>query len=141
MEIINSFSGEYSFLSNFYILNDGKSVEHYYQAAKAKNMSDRVMILNVDTPAMAKKLGKNVQIRDDWYEYKFFVMEYELLKKFSDPILCKRLLDTGQATLIEENWWGDMLWGTHNGIGQNRLGKMLMSIRDNFIDNKNLKEY
>lgn len=141
MSIINSFSGEYSFLSNFYTLQDGKTVEHYYQAAKARNMSDRLRILNADTPGYAKKLGKNIQIRDDWYEYKFLVMEYELVRKFSDPKLMQKLLSTGKSLLIEENWWGDRIWGVCDGVGENRLGKMLMDIRDNFIDAKQLVEY
>ena len=141
MSIINSFSGEYSFLSNFYTLRDGKTVEHYYQAAKACNMSDRLKILNADTPGYAKKLGKTIQIRDDWYEYKFLVMEYELVRKFSDPKLMQKLLATGKSILIEENWWGDRIWGVCDGVGENRLGKMLMNIRDNFIDAKQLVEY
>ena len=141
MSIINSFSGEYSFLSNFYTLQDGKTVEHYYQAAKARNMSDRLKILNADTPGYAKKLGKHIQIRDDWYEYKFVVMEYELVRKFSDPKLMQKLLSTGKSLLIEENWWGDRIWGVCDGVGENRLGKMLMDIRDNFIDAKQLVEY
>lgn len=141
MSIINSFSGQYSFLSNFYTLRDGKTVEHYYQAAKACNMSDRLRILNAATPGYAKKLGKNIQIRDDWYGYKFLVMEYELVRKFSDPKLMQKLLSTGKSLLIEENWWGDRIWGVCDGVGENRLGKMLMNIRDNFIDAKQLVEY
>ena len=57
-------------------------------------------------------------------------MEEALRKKFSDPGLRKALLDTGDEYLEEGNTWRDEYWGVCNGIGKNRLGKLLMKIRD-----------
>ena len=48
------------------------------------------------------------------------------------PELVKLLLATGDAELIEENNWGDKVWGTVNGVGQNQLGKILMDERDHW---------
>lgn len=31
--------------------------------------------------------------------------------------------------LEEGNTWGDTTWGTVNGIGENRLGRILMKVR------------
>lgn len=134
MKMINSFSGEYRFLSNFYITADGKSVEHYYQAAKACNITDYLRIINAETPGQAKRLGRGIEIRQDWDDIKLVVMEQLLIKKFSDYELARKLLETGDAILIEGNEWGDVYWGVCNGIGWNHLGRTLMKIRDEFLD-------
>lgn len=57
---------------------------------------------------------------------------YEICKaKFSQNTeLKKRLLSTGNENLEEGNTWGDKIWGTVHGIGENRLGKILMRIRE-----------
>ena len=56
---------------------------------------------------------------------------YEVcLAKFTQhPELMDALLDTGNETLIEGNTWGDQIWGVAKGKGENRLGKILMLIR------------
>lgn len=51
-------------------------------------------------------------------------------------ILKKKLLETGDAELIEGNYWHDNTWGQcycprcKNKIGENHLGKLLMKIRE-----------
>lgn len=40
-----------------------------------------------------------------------------------------KLLETGDAELVESNWWHDYFWGVCNGRGENHLGKILMKIR------------
>ena len=56
-------------------------------------------------------------------------MEEALRIKFSNPKLRKALLDTGDEYLEEGNTWGDQYWGVCNGVGKNKLGKLLMKIR------------
>jgi predicted NAD-dependent protein-ADP-ribosyltransferase YbiA (DUF1768 family) len=46
----------------------------------------------------------------------------------------ERLIDTGDAILVEENNWNDVYWGTVNGEGLNHLGKILMKIRSEICD-------
>lgn len=49
-------------------------------------------------------------------------------------IFLKKLIKTGDAELIEGNWWGDKYWGMCNGEGMNKLGKILMQVRKECID-------
>lgn len=135
MNPINSFSGKYRFLSNFYpspikmgdLVYD--TVEHAYQAAKCVEPLDRLMIRDATTPGIAKQLGRRVAIRDDWEEVKVQVMHKLLQMKFKSEYLKDMLLDTGDVELIEGNTWGDTFWGVCNGVGENHLGKLLMQVR------------
>ena len=43
--------------------------------------------------------------------------------------LKSRLLATGTHLLEEGNTWGDKIWGTVDGEGENHLGKILMRVR------------
>lgn len=133
---ISSFTGPYRFLSNFYpcnIIFDNltfPSVEHAYQASKAINKSDKIQILNAETPGEAKKLGSKIQVRDDWEEVKLYIMDRLVTQKFYREPFRSKLLSTKPLELIEGNTWGDTFWGICNDKGENHLGKLLMRIRD-----------
>lgn len=129
---IDSFQGEYRWLSNFWpvpIKFDGEtypSVEHAYQAAKTLDKNERIKIKLATTPGSAKRLGKRIKIRPDWNDnIKLTLMEEFLIQKFSVPFLQKLLLNTGNAELIEGNNWKDTFWGVYQGRGENHLGKIL----------------
>lgn len=133
---ISRFRGKYSFLSNFYpcfVEFEGvryPSVEHAYQAAKTLDRNTRTAFSILPTASDAKKLGRILKLRNDWEQIKEEVM-YECLKsKFSNENLKEMLLQTGDAYIEEGNNHGDMIWGTVNGQGQNKLGKLLMKIRE-----------
>lgn len=136
--IIDKFDGEYAFLSNFYPspITDGNiifpTVEHYFQAAKTVNMTDYKMIASADTPGRAKRLGRRIELREDWDEVKDGIMLEALRRKFSDDFLRGKLIATGDAELIEGNDWNDMYWGVCAGVGRNMLGKLLMQVRNEF---------
>lgn len=132
---INSFRGEYHFLSNFYPFAftwNGityPTLEHIFQASKTENQDERAHIAACGTPGMAKRMGRKVSPRPDWDRIKIALM-YELLSiKFSDPNLRDLLLQTGDATLIEGNDWGDTFWGRVGGVGANWMGVLLMLAR------------
>lgn len=138
MEKINSFRGEYRFLSNFWPapLWYGNFLwptsEHAYQAAKTLDLDEQISIHEMaKTPGQAKRLGQRVTKRDDWEEIKLQKM-FEIVKEkfWQNPDLMQKLLATGDAELIEGNTWGDTYWGQCNGVGENHLGKILMEIRD-----------
>lgn len=132
--MINEFRGKYYFLSNFYeapvTWNGLTYLNNEAAFQSAKTFSDRECFTNLD-PSSAKKLGRKVQLRSDWENVKDDVM-YEICKaKFSQNTeLKKGLLSTGNENLEEGNTWGDKIWGTVHGIGENRLGKILMRIRE-----------
>lgn len=155
-KIIDSFTGENAFLSNFWIEDDGSSVEHFFQASKTLDGKASHRILNAETPGKAKRLGRQVRLRPDWEEIKDREMRELVEDKFQDPFLHQKLLDTGDVVLVEGNTWGDTYWGacwrssasdipegctvwaiappnvgfpTESLIGQNKLGQILMNIR------------
>lgn len=134
--VIDSFSNEYHFLSNFSespVLYEGvlyPTVEHAYQAAKSLDSDFRFRVSINKSPATAKKMGRGVRLRPDWEDIKVDVMRYLLQRKFNHDDLREQLLETEDAELIEGNWWGDKFWGVCNGEGQNMLGKLLMEIRE-----------
>lgn len=158
-DIIESFSDEYEFLSNFYPSPvfigeeidsppDGwkyPTVEHAFQAAKTTSIIQRSRILNAPTPVLARRLGRGVTLRQGWeagrepwdHALKFKVMTHLILQKFAPGTeLAARLMATGDAILIEGNWWGDIYWGALKDrktgqftIGENRLGIILQAQR------------
>lgn len=111
--------------------------EHAYAAAKCKTERDREFIRKCSTPGEAKRLARQVPIREDWDDIRLGVM-YELVKeKFSrHKDLRDKLLATGQFPLIEGNRWGDTFWGVCRGVGENNLGKILMRVRDELREDK-----
>ena len=156
--IIDEFRGDYWFLSNFYpasielvmMLGVAGSVneylmkfptsEHAFQAHKAMTLQEAEMIAAARTPADAKKLGATVKMRNDWPNIKVKVMEGILREKFTqNDKLRQRLIDTGDAQLIEGNTWNDKFWGVCDGEGKNHLGVCLMNVRSWFqraLDNQ-----
>jgi ribA/ribD-fused uncharacterized protein len=140
--IIPAFVGPYNFLSNFtssIFVVDGvkyKTVEHYYQANKTKNVEMFTKIVECDGPVQAKRLGKKVMLKENWENIKEDVMLTALRKKFQIPKFRRKLLDTGNMDLIEGNYWHDNYWGSctcrhcSNILGRNRLGYLIMKVRD-----------
>ena len=118
--MINSFTGDYYFLSNFYMAPvsyngwDYTNNEAAFQAQKTKNRRLKFQLFS-----------------QDWEEVKDKVMYEIVLAKFTqNPDLKEKLLATGDEYLEEGNTWGDTIWGTVDGVGENRLGKILMRVRD-----------
>lgn len=143
--MIKNFEGEYAFLSNFYfspMIIDNvvyTTNEHYFQAMKSLNPKERQAIVLAPTPGKAKHLGRKVSLRKDWEDIKEEVMLTGLRHKFSNPELRKKLLATGNEELIEGTTWHDNYWGICDceacgRQGKNRLGKLLMQVREELAD-------
>ncbi len=141
VNVISSFDGDYDFLSNFHIkpmfYNNRwwNSLEHAYQASKTFNSNEQEKIQNAKSPGVAKRLGSKVTLQSDWDSIKLDRMRELLVIKFSNPELKQKLLETGNAKLIEGNSWKDTFWGMCNGRGENWLGKLLMEVRQDLLDN------
>ena len=140
--MINKFDGEYAFLSNFYecpITYDGityTNSEAAFHAHKTLNEEERKQFAALD-PSAAKKLGRKITLRSDWEEVKTKIMYEICLAKFSqNEDLKAKLLATGDEYLEEGNYWHDNCWGNcscekcKDITGENRLGKILMEIRE-----------
>jgi N-glycosidase YbiA len=148
VKIIDSFSGDYRFLSNFHPSRvtfkgmEYRTVEHAYQAAKTNDISLRKKIANAATPGMAKYIGRKLFLRDDWDAVKLSIMNDLVRQKFTaHPCLAAQLLATGDDALIEGNWWGDIYWGVCRGRGENHLGKILMAVRAELNQIRILRRY
>jgi ribA/ribD-fused uncharacterized protein len=149
--IIDRFEGRWRFLSNFHpceVEHQGiiyKSVEHYYIAMKCNNeqmfygrhytIGDfREMIANTVSAAVVKSIGQKMKVRKDWDEKKLDFMLYGIREKFKDPELRELLLSTEDASLVEGNNWNDKFWGVSQGKGLNHLGRILMKVRKEILD-------
>jgi N-glycosidase YbiA len=147
-EAIREFQKDYRFLSNFWpaTVQLGRkwtqdepewynTVEHAYQAAKFKSSVHRSTIKKMARPGDAKLFARRsprAYKREDFDLIKLELMEYLLRQKFTpDSDLAYRLVNTGEAELIEGNKWNDTFWGVDlkTNLGANHLGKMLMKIR------------
>jgi len=136
--VIDSFSSQYRFLSNFWlapVTYEGityPSSEHAYQAAKSLNKDIREAFSEINSPGEIKRLGQTITIRPDWEDVKINVMRDIVTAKFEqNEDLMRLLMETKGYHLIEGNTWGDRFWGESPvGNGRNELGKILMAIRD-----------
>ena len=138
-------TGEYWFLSplsefSIQMEVDGKlynfpTVEHYYQAMKFYATDPRFsVILNIKNPDDARLLTKTAEYkinrRKDFDKNKFAIMEKALQAKFAQNPEAKKLLkQTGNAILIK-SCPVCYKCGFGEGSGENRIGKVLMKIRE-----------
>ena len=136
----SSKSPSYSEFSNFHkakFMLDGKewpTVEHYFQAQKFSSSPEyQEKIRGASEPSRAKTFGssKEFPIRNDWDTYRDEVMRKALKAKFEqNPNLKQLLASTVNRPLMEDTT--DAYWGQgRNKKGKNRLGVMLMELRDN----------
>jgi ribA/ribD-fused uncharacterized protein len=147
-KIILGFSKKtgYEFLSNFYastVAYEGMlypTVEHAYQASKSADQSTRAIIKNAASPAIAKKLGQAIQVRDGWLEEKLEIMQKLIREKFENPFIRWRLKETSPKKLINENRWNDRFFGVVQGVGENHLGRILMEVREEIIKDDSVDE-
>ena len=141
---IERFSGQHSFLSNFWgvaITAGGMtfpSVECAYQAAKcaldAPDRRSRQFSFTTMPPGKAKLFGKRLPLRSDWETVKVAIMTRLIAAKFCRGTgLAERLMATDPRELIEGNTWGDTFWGVCNGRGRNQLGETLMMRRHHLL--------
>lgn len=133
---IKGFFGSYRWLSNFHespVYYNGilfLSSENAYQSAKCKNSDDIIKYLGI-SPSQSKKISKTIESVDNWHDIKYDIMSSIVFDKFyRDLELRHLLLSTGNKYLEETNHWNDIYWGVCNGVGQNKLGLILMKVRD-----------
>jgi len=141
MEKIAGFFKEYRFLSNFHLAPVEMydvvypATENAYQAAKTLNPLERLPF-QVCSPKEAKQLGKNLSLRPGWNEMReTYMLALNWRKYFGNAKVGQMLLATGDVYLEETNYWHDNFWGcctcaACGNRGQNKLGNILMTIRN-----------
>ena len=127
---------EHRYCSNFwrasFLINEMVylTVEHWFQANKTLIKEEYERIRNLPTPKEAKFAGYHVTLRPGWEEMKEEIVLEGLRAKFTqNPDLREKLLSTGDAVLHENSPW-DKYWGYAKGRGKDRLGKLLMKVRE-----------
>jgi ribA/ribD-fused uncharacterized protein len=108
------------------------SVENAYQASKLVGQPE-LMEKFAKMPALeSKKKIKGLPVTTpNFHENKLKFMRLFLKKKFENPCLRQKLINTGSLHIEETNDWGDTFWGCcPQGVGSNYLGKLIMEIRE-----------
>lgn len=111
--------------------------EHAYQAGKPVKEAVREWILSAPSPALVAMAAHGLYTWDivpNWSRIKIDRMREVLRAKFTQhEDLQTLLLSTGDARLVEAGRTNNAVnreWGEVNGKGMNRLGNLLMEIRD-----------
>lgn len=143
LDVVEEFSGEFEFLSNFHVQpfvwqkQVAPSAEHHYSAAKTASLPEKALIYSQATPGRAKREGQKATLTPGWDDHlKTPCMASIIEAKFphGSP-MAQRLLMTGEALLIEGNVWHDNYWGQctcerhYHWPGKNMLGRLLMNRR------------
>lgn len=137
-DTIDRFRGEYDFLGNRFAcrfiwqgLKYGNA-EAAFQSSRCVNERERIAFCTYSAEKASFK-GRDIEPRADWERERLSIMESVLTAKFEqNPILMKRLVETGNRLLINGNTKGETFWGVdlYTWEGENMLGKLLMIIRE-----------
>lgn len=134
--------GEYGCFSNFsrhgFTLDgvEWRTSEHYFQAMKTLDPVKREAIRLAPTAAAAAQMGRDrrLGLRRDWDAVREEIMMTALRAKFTDHNAIKRVLIGTNPRVLVEHTAKDRYWADGgDGTGQNRLGVLLMQLRDEFI--------
>lgn len=149
---ISDFKGDHWFLSNYYPApfsfehKNGETykvptVVHAYNMSKTMDTVTVNLILNSKAPE-AREIGRLIPREPNWVGIRQTVMANLVRAKFKQrKDLAERLIATGDAELIDSNYRGDDFWGFDlaKSKGENRLGFILMELRQDLKDRKEAK--
>jgi len=125
------------YLGNFYpapVTIEGityPTVEHYFQCQKFEESWKFSKVIECKTPKEAQRTAKQLGYdREEWQHRKEQVMATGIRAKFSQHSeLRQALLSTAPATLVEDSH-KDYYWGGSLAGSKNRMGILLMQLRD-----------
>ena len=116
------------------------TAEHAYQAGKARKPEVRKWLMQAPSPSLLAMAAHGLYVWDiqaDWSKIKFDRMKKVLQAKYTQHDDLKALLlSTGSARLVESATVDNAvnrLWGEVNGVGQNKLGELLMEVRSELV--------
>jgi N-glycosidase YbiA len=138
--------------TNFYesiLIHEGKewkTSEHLFQGLKFQNSNlfEEVRLLKNPRDAFNFSRTNASSVRSDWHisknssslPTKEEAMKYVLTLKFNQNIELKNLLLSTSGKLLVEHTENDDYWGDGLGVGMNRLGFLLMLVRESIQNNK-----
>lgn len=147
MNAILFYEGPWYFFSNFssfVVYWEGAcwmTSEHAYQAAKFDDETIRHMIRDARSAHDAKKIARahSDKVRGNWASIKLSIMEDILRAKLKQHLyIRRRLVESGDAELIEDSS-KDPFWGRGpDWEGENHLGKLWMKLRKEL---RNIKSF
>lgn len=110
-----------------------KTSEHAYQAAKTCDYDEIVLVRDAKTPRIARDIGQTVELKPHFDHDKYEIMKEIVREKYlQNRDLLDKLIETGDEFLIEDSPV-DYYWGCGaDGTGKNRLGLVLMEVREEF---------
>lgn len=127
---IDGFEGQYVFLGNGFMCEIFYNHEkHYSVNAAIQYMEDSIL-----RKRMLEGKSYPFEIVHDpgWKSFELQLMERVVRAKFvQNKDLAVKLIETGDAQLINSNTHGDTYWGVDadTGNGENHLGNILMRLR------------
>lgn len=133
-------TGQYGFMSNLFKVSvefEGRTFptsEHAYQFGKFRNPDAAEWAMQAPKPHLLAIVAHGLfsfDISEGWNKGRVDRMKAVLIAKFSqNPELARKLVATGEATLVEDSKF-DPFWGVgKKGTGKNMLGKLLMEVRE-----------
>lgn len=137
-DVIDKFADKYDLLSNrfncSFIWQDIEylNAEAAFQSSKCVNAEERKAFSRLSAQKAAMK-GKNQVPYPGWEDARLNIMESIVKAKFElNPVLMRKLVETGDNLLINGNSKKETYWGIdlYSWVGENNLGKILMKIRD-----------
>ena len=139
MSAIAEFKGEYEFLSADYpckiVDSDGieyESVTCYFVALKATSVGMKKKIARL-SPNKARQKSAMLPPNQDYDENKTYYYYLANKAKFDQhEDLKEKLLNTGDSKLINSVTYRDEWAGVRGATGKNKLGIVLMKIREEY---------
>lgn len=120
--------------------------EALYQCCRYPHLSEvQKLIISERSPMTAKMISKKYykETRSDWNNVRINVMRWVLRVKLLNnfDMFGSLLRKTGQKYIVEEsrkdNFWGAMLQNDGVLVGQNILGRLLMELRQQYLNLNN----
>ncbi len=136
--------GEFSNFALYPIKLDGKiwpTSEHYFQAQKFESKLYQEKIRKSRSPMKAAELGRSrkIKMKRNWDKVKDNVMFNVVYAKFIQHEELKEVLLSTLNLKIIEHTENDLYWGDgKDGTGLNKLGKVLMKVREILKENSNI---
>lgn len=107
--------------------------EHYFQAQKFVDTPHEEAVRRAHKPMMAANMGRDRKrsLRKDWENIKDDVMREAVIAKFTQNKDIREVLLGTDSSLLVEHTANDRYWADGgDGRGLNKLGLILMEVRD-----------